>query len=144
MSMFEIKATWKGGLDGSGALTGEGLESIFSVPKKLNGQGLGTNPEELFLGAASTCFLITAGAVLSRMKVPFVQLEMHSDLEVEVGLGLDIRKIIHRPTVTLEKNATPETLKATNQALAQAEQYCMIAKAVKGNVGVEVVATITE
>jgi len=143
MTTFEIRARWTGGLDGVGSLTGEGLESKFSVPKDLKGPGLGTNPEELLLGAAASCFLITTAAILKRLNVSIANLSIQSQLEVEVGLGIDVRKLIHRPTVTVKSLATPEVVKTVNQALSQAEQYCLISKAIRGNVAIEVVAIIT-
>jgi peroxiredoxin-like protein len=30
----------------------------ISIPKEMNGPGIGTNPDEMLLGAASTCYII--------------------------------------------------------------------------------------
>ncbi len=144
MSKFEVRAHWKGALDGNGKITAPGLESSFSVSKDLNGSGIGTNPEELMLAAAAGCFLITTAAVLKRLNVPVSQLNITSELEMEVGQALKIKKIIHRPEVVLLGKKTGSTEEVVRRGLSTAEQYCLISKAVQGNVSVEVSAVISE
>ena len=143
VSQFYIRASYRGGLEGAGQLTGPSLESAFSVPKDLRGAGVGTNPEELFLGAAAACFLITTAAILKRFEIKTSHLEISSELEVEVGLGITLQKIIHRPTIHLENSGT-EIVAKVHEALAIAEKGCFVSKAVKGNATVEVIPTITE
>ncbi len=139
---FETRAHWTGDLHGSGSLAAAGLEAAYSVPKSLDGPGIGTNPEELLLGAAATCFLITLSAVLKRSQIDVRVLNLRSRLEVSTEKGFEIKRIQHFPSIRLPRGADESIAQAAETALRQAEEYCMVAKAIKGNVSVEVVPHI--
>lgn len=132
MHQFESRTTWTGALDGQGQLITSSTELMFSAPAALGGKGVGTNPEELLLGAAATCFLITLSAVLNRMQVPQQVLRVRSELEVSTEGGLTVRTLTHYPNVDAE---SPKVAKA----LEIAELNCLVAKAMKGNVVVRVI-----
>lgn len=140
--IFEMKAQWKGGLGGSGSLASKGIEVAFSVPKEIDGPGLGTNPEELLLAAAASCFLITLGAILERIKMVPSRLTLRSEIEVTSEKGLKITRIRHFPTIHLPKQAEGPQREALTQAIIQAEHYCIVANALRGNVTIEVTPEI--
>ncbi|UJF31919.1 OsmC family protein [Paenibacillus hexagrammi] len=131
---FELKANWQGGLQGSGQLEAGGLTAAISVPVPLGGPGIGTNPEELLLGAAATCYLITLGTLLQRQGIESVQLK--SEIFVSTGTSMHVHKIIHRPVVTFPSFFSSEQRDKLRKAAIRAEQTCMISKALRGNVEV--------
>lgn len=137
--IFRLSATWNGGRNGDGQITADNLETAISAPKEMDGPGIGTNPEELLIGAASTCYLITLAAVLANRNVPLAEVTLESEGKVVVENNRPrFASIIHRPRVVLGMDATDEQ-KASIPALAErAEKACMISKAMHGNVEITV------
>lgn len=135
---FELEASWTGSVDGHGSLKGEGLEAKFTAPVALGGQGGGTNPEELLLGAAGACYLITCSAILTRRKIPFLGLRVRSDATVENTEGIRMTQIRHFPTIRLPVGSSAEVENAALTAARLAEQVCLVSVAVRGNVAMEV------
>lgn len=140
---FHLNAQWQGGRLGEGTLASGNLQSKITVPKELGGPGVGTNPEEMLLGSISTCYLITLAAVIDNRKLPLVSLELASELVLNDEGGQHVDRIVHRPQIVLAAGATPEQVDTAHKAAERAEQACMISKAVRGNVGVSVEASIT-
>ena len=136
--LFRVKTKWSGGLNGTGELSFQTMEFPFSVPKSFNGVGVGTNPEELLLGASASCFLLTLGTVLTLQKIPVQRLTMESEIEVSTAGGLEVKRITHFPNLLLEENRNPEIQTKAEQAVAKAEAFCLISKALRGNVAVQV------
>lgn len=123
---------------GTGELKGEGLEARISIPGKLEGPGIGTNPEELLISAAMTCYMITLAAILEKRNIPIASLTLESEgiLTVENG-NLGFRQIIHRPRILLLTDHE-KAIQTANLAAHRAEQVCMITKALRGNVDISV------
>ena len=132
--VFEVRANWEGGLSGHGQLTSPALEIPFSASKSLKGAGIGANPEELLLGAAAACFLITLGTVFSLRKIPIGKLSIQSEIEVATENGLSVRRIRHVPSV----EDSPASDAEIHSCVRRAEEFCLISKALKGNVEVAV------
>lgn len=141
---FNLKGTWSGGRLGQGRIDTGGLGSAVSVPTELGGPGEGTNPEDMLLGSASTCYMITLASVLSNRQLPVVELTLNSELIASDEGGLHIESITHRPTIVLAADATPEQLDMAEKATHRAEQACMISKSMKGNVEFSVEPTISK
>ncbi|MBX6396211.1 MAG: SACOL1771 family peroxiredoxin [Alicyclobacillaceae bacterium] len=135
---FVLTASWRGGRNGEGEIACGNLRTVVSAPKEMDGPGVGTNPEELLLGAAATCYLITLAAVLERRELPVADLTVTSEGTVGTEGGLRFQKIVHRTRIRLSAGATAEQVEAARQAAERAEQACMISKAVRGNVEVSV------
>ncbi|MBP1967392.1 OsmC family protein [Paenibacillus aceris] len=133
---FDLKAEWSGGLDGTGHIQAGNLLAAISVPSQLEGPGIGTNPEEMLLGAAATCYLITLGMLLARQGI--ASLELKSEIFVENSPAMKVNRIIHRPQILVAAHTLPDQLDKINKAAYRAEQTCMISKALKGNVEVTV------
>jgi peroxiredoxin-like protein len=135
---FFMEATWQGGRLGTGELQGKGVRAAISIPAELGGPGAGTNPEELLIGAAMNCYLITLAAILEKRRFEVLALSCRSEGIVTVeGGSQSFAKIIHRPTVVLA-SADEEALEKVNHAVHRAEQACMISKALRGNVEIAV------
>lgn len=140
---FNLEANWEGGRAGGGQISSGHLKSAISIPAELGGPGTGTNPEELLLGAASTCYLITLGIVLENRKLPIQELTLASQCVLEDEGGLRFEKIIHRPHIVLAKGATEEQVETAQKAAQRADTACMVTKTLQGNVEVTVEPTIT-
>lgn len=133
---FELKATWTGGLDGTGHIQAGCLTTPISVPSEFDGPGMGTNPEEMLLGAAATCYIITLGALLQRTEI--LSLELQSHILVQNQPTMKVNAIIHRPLISVPPQTTEAQLDKINKAAIRAEQTCMISKALRGNVHISV------
>jgi peroxiredoxin-like protein len=135
---FFIKTDWPGLRNDVGTLNSTTMNSKISIPPEMDGPGVGTNPDEMLLGAAATCYIITLAAMLERSNIPKESLTMESEGIVEVEKGIiTYKKIIHRPILILSKECTNRDLNTANKLIAKAEHSCMISRAVKGNIIVE-------
>ncbi len=110
----------------------------------MDGPGIGTNPDEMLLGAAATCYIITLAAMLERSRIPKVSLTMDSEGIVDSEKGIiTYKKIIHRPRLVLSKECTEKDCNTAKKLAVKAEHSCMITRAIKGNVLVELDETIS-
>jgi peroxiredoxin-like protein len=141
--VFHLKAHWPGGRNDTGSIETKNLKTIVSIPPEMDGPGIGTNPDEMLLGAAATCYIITFAAMMERSKIKKIDLTMESEGIVDVTNGvITYKKIIHRPIVTIKRDL-PKNISTLLQKLAiKAEHSCMISRALKGNVEVEAILTI--
>ena len=144
LHQFTLKATWPGGRNAVGYLEADRLQTKISIPPEMDGPGVGTNPDEMLLGAAATCYLITTAAMIERADLMLEHIELSSVGEVDVTHGVfTYQRIIHQPIIALKKEATNEQLAELEQIVYQAEALCMISKALKGNVALEVQPHLT-
>lgn len=134
---FHLKADWPGGRDNVGYIDAGKLKTEISIPKEMDGPDIGTNPDEMLLGAASTCYIITLAAMIERAGLPLKEMGLTSEGIVDVTEGVfTYQKIIHRPKVVLERDASKDDLMRLDKLVKKAETSCMISKAIKGNVEV--------
>ncbi len=56
---LQYKTNWSGGRESVGDLKGDVLSEQISIPSGLGGNGTGTNPDELLVSAASSCYIIS-------------------------------------------------------------------------------------
>ncbi|KON69586.1 OsmC family protein [Peribacillus butanolivorans] len=144
MHHFHLSAEWPGGRNDIGTIQSGNLQTQISVPTEMEGPGIGTNPDEMLLGAASTCYIITFAAMLERSKIEKVSLTMQSEALVDVTNGVfTYKKIIHRPTLVLASITSEKEAEKARKLAVKAESSCMISRAIKGNVEVELNATIS-
>ncbi|XXM72242.1 OsmC family protein [Lysinibacillus sphaericus] len=141
---FFIKTDWPGQRNDVGTLTSSTLNTEISIPPEMDGPGAGTNPDEMLLGAAATCYIITLAAMLERSRIPKEALTMESEGIVEVDRGvITYKKIIHRPSLVISKHCTEKELVTAKRLAVKAEESCMISRAVKGNVAIELDEKVT-
>jgi peroxiredoxin-like protein len=134
-----VQASWRGSSQtGTGELSSESLRSTFSIPRDLGGPGKGTNTEELVLGAAGACYLITLSVLLGKRGVPYDTLEVRTDGTFLFDKGLHFVSVAHHPRIVLPATATAAHREAALAAAEQAEQGCMVSRAMRGNVAVSV------
>lgn len=132
---YEVKTMWTGPRNGVGTLTGSGFTTDLSIPANLGGPGVGTNPEELLLSAAASCYLITLCTLLTNRGIRYTEIQLTSEGYVEDDHGLRFDRIEHRPTILVDSE--PEEGEVKKLAL-HAEHACMISSALRGNVVVTV------
>ena len=140
---FKLHAHWPGGRNDSGIIESGNLHTKISIPKEMDGPGIGTNPDEMLLGAAATCYIITLAAMLERGSIDKESLTMESEAIVDVTNGVfTYKKIIHKPKLLLTERADEKALEKARRLCEKAESSCMISRAIKGNVEVELDAHI--
>lgn len=139
---FHLNGEWRGGLHGEGEIEAGSLKSSISVPKEFRGPGIGTNPEEMLIGSAATCYIITLASRLEKNNISVSHLSIQTEgVLTKVG-GLHFTDIIHRPKVLLVSTSTEEDVKKATALSFEAEESCMISKAMRGNVEFTVEPTI--
>ena len=62
---FKVKTEWLGGREEVGKLRGDIINENISIPSSLGGME-GTNPDELLVSAASSCYIISLAATLEK------------------------------------------------------------------------------
>ncbi|KUP23400.1 OsmC family protein [Paenibacillus sp. DMB5] len=140
---FHLKAVWNGGRNSEGHIDAGGLKTVISIPQEMGGPGTGTNPDEMLLGAAATCYLITLAAMLERSGITPQELTLESEATVDVTNNVfTYERITHKPRIVLRADVTEAELAKTDRLAHKAEQSCMISRAVAGNVTIETVPAI--
>lgn len=142
ITTYTANGTWSGGAlgAGEGSLDFGPIKTIYSAPKDLGGKGVGTNPEEMMVGAASGCFLITLGTVLRLQNVRYRRLEVASEGDFErTEKGPRMRQIRHYATIFVD---VMEDVGDLARHLQEAEEGCMVGAATSGNVLVRVSGTV--
>jgi peroxiredoxin-like protein len=142
---FHLKANWPGLRNDIGEIETKNMKTAISIPKEMDGPGIGTNPDEMLLGAAATCFIITLAAMMERSRLEKIDLTLESEGIVDVTNGvITYKKIIHRPLITLKQDASEKDMALANRLAEKAEASCMITRAIKGNVEVELQAEVVK
>lgn len=132
---FILDADWKGGRNSEGTISTGNLNTVISIPQPMGGPGTGTNPDEMLLGAAATCYIITLAAMLERSDIAVDRLTMRSEGHVDVTNNIfTYQQIIHRPQIVLAASAGEREREKALMLAHKAEQSCMISRAVAGNV----------
>ena len=141
--LFHLTANWPGLRNDVGTIEAGNLKTEVSIPPEMDGPGIGTNPDEMLLGAAATCYIITLAAMMERSRLEKEELTMESVGIVDVTNGvITYKKIIHKPRIVLKANATERDESLALRLAEKAETSCMISRAIQGNVVVELEATI--
>lgn len=135
---FILDADWPGLRNDSGEIRTKNLSTRISIPEEMDGPGIGTNPDEMLLGAAATCYIITLAAMMERSHLEKEGLRLQSEGIVDVTNGVfTYKKIIHRPFIILKDSATEHDIELAHKLAQKAETSCMISRAIKGNVELE-------
>ncbi|WHY73941.1 OsmC family protein [Fictibacillus enclensis] len=140
---FHLKANWPGLRNDVGEIEAGNLKTKISIPPEMEGPGVGTNPDEMLLGAAATCYIITLAAMMERSQLEKENLTMESEGIVEVTKGvITYKKIIHRPLIVLKEDASQKDQELAQRLAEKAETSCMITRAIQGNVEVSLEAKV--
>jgi peroxiredoxin-like protein len=132
---FIINGSWNGERNGKGIITSEGgLNLAVSAPKEFDGPGIGSNPEELLISSANTCYMITLAAMFGNRQIKVDQFEVSSvGILGKVDGKLKFEKIIHRPVITIgsEMNVPVEKFK---ELAERAEKACFISNTLRNSI----------
>ncbi|SET22050.1 OsmC family protein [Paenibacillus sp. NFR01] len=140
---FILKAVWNGGRNSEGTIEAGQLKTQISIPKDMGGPGVGTNPDEMLLGAAATCYLITLAAMLERAAVAVDSLTLTSEATVDVTNNIFTYEAIkHAPVITLPEGTAQQDIDKAQRLALKAESSCMISRAVAGNVRITTEPTV--
>lgn len=141
--IFKLQTSWDGGRNDTGEIRCENLKTTVSIPKEMDGPGIGTNPDELLLSAAATCYIISLAAMMERSNVK-ASLTLQSDGVVQVENNIfTYKQIIHHIEIFLEE-ASESNKRIAERLALKAEDSCMISKALRGNVEITVDCKIVE
>lgn len=137
--LFQLNAVWNGGRNSDGMIESGNLKTAISIPEPMGGPGVGTNPDEMLLGAAATCYLITLAASLERSGIETASLTLSSEGTVDVTDNIfTYERIVHRPHIVLKAGADLNKVQRAKLLAEKAEGACMISRAIAGNVGLAV------
>jgi len=132
-----------GGRAGIGQLMIGDLSREVSIPAELSGPGMGSNPDDLLLASASTCFTLTLAAMLDASGIEVKSLKVDSTLIAkEEKMVVSVEKIIHNLDLMLPEDTSDAKMEMAEKLAQRAESNCMISRALAGNVEVELMAMI--
>lgn len=141
MPTRKASAAWEGGLQGGkGTFKGEtgAVSGNYSFGSRFQ-EATGSNPEELLAAAHAACFSMQLSGLLEKNGTTPTRVETNAACIVEkVGPGFKITtmKLTVRATVPNIENATFQQVAAT------AKDICPVSQALKGNLDVQLDATL--
>ncbi len=128
----EVNAT--GGRDGHVHSSDGVIDLEIRKPRELDGQGGGTNPEQLFAAAWGPCYLGALGSVAAKTGVDVSE----ANVNVLVSFNKDGNAFVlsadldlHIPNISLEE---------AQELADKAHKACPYSKATRGNIEVRVTA----
>lgn len=135
--IYRVHGHWNGGLNGHGVTDNDRgtLHTEFSVPSTFGGPGGMTNPEEIFLSSACSCYLVTLALIADRMQIPVNHLscEVEGHVIPDEQDGYHFREIVLYPHMEIDGDEAKHE-ETIARAIRLAEQRCIISRAVKGSV----------
>lgn len=140
---FIVQTHWSGGRDVSGTVKGDIIDEAISIPASLEGIGVGTNPDEMLVAAASSCYIISLAATLERAHFTSVSINQQS-----IGTAsfknskFKMERITHQPTINVSPSEKEALKKRLQKLLKIADNNCMISNAIRGNVEILIEPTI--
>lgn len=110
------------------------IDATLSIPKEMGGNGLGTNPEQLFAAGYAACFHSALRTVARSLKANVDDSAVGAKVGIGPndagGFGLAVTLEVSLPHLTLDEA----------QALAdKAHQVCPYSNATRGNIAVDVI-----
>jgi Ohr subfamily peroxiredoxin len=131
---YTAHATAQGGRNGHSVSDDGKVDVRLSSPTELGGDGIGTNPEQLFAVGYAACFNGALALVAGKRGVDASQ----SRTRAHVGFGPEGRSFAI--TVDLESEIPGVDLETAQALVEAAHEVCPYSKATHGNVPVTVKA----
>lgn len=125
-----IYVTWDGKSTEEGTLRGHYLETNIAIPKSLGGSGNGTDPKELLISSAVTCYVATLKHMLDQRRAPVERFSLETKWEKK---GQKFH-IVHYPHAVMSQEASEKDEEMVRRLLLLAEEHCEVGKLLK-NVG---------
>lgn len=137
---FKCTAKFTGGYNGVGTIENKHLKSQISIPEEMNGPDIGTNPDEMLMSAAVTCFTITLSSYFEKNNLYTEVDHVDATASISVDKGLQTYESIAYNVYlkSLEDNVQEVNIPKLKRIIDKAENNCMITKALKGNVTVTI------
>jgi Ohr subfamily peroxiredoxin len=126
-----------GGRDGVVRSDDGVLDQVVKMPPALGGPGGGTNPEQLFAAAYSTCF---HGALRLVGRTEKIKISDDATVEAAIGIGPDDTSFAITATLTATLPGLDQD--QADDLVAKAHQVCPYSKATRGNVEVTLIAKV--
>ncbi|WP_438497023.1 OsmC family protein [Paenibacillus sp. IHBB 3054] len=124
----KLKMVWNGNKSGGGKIEAGYLNTEIAMPQSFGGSGGGTEPKELLVASAATCFLMTLVGLLEARSVAVDSLKMHSEASVSKEEGF---KIVHHPTIVLAGDATEDQAQLAERTIEAADRNCDVGNMLK-------------
>ncbi|EVJ03299.1 TPA: OsmC family protein [Staphylococcus aureus] len=136
---FKVQTSWQGGRNNVGNVQGDILSENISIPASLGGVGIGTNPDEMLVSAASSCYIISLAATLERAKFTDISIEQQSIGTACLNNGkFSMLKIVHHPQIQIPSDQIAQLEKRLPKLITIADNNCMISNAVRNNVDIKI------
>ena len=126
-----------GGRDGRVSTPDGVLDQDVRMPAALGGPGGATNPEQLFAAAYATCF---HGALRMVARNEGVAVPDSATVDAAVGLGKDDSGFAISATITAHLPGLDQA--QADELVHGAHQACPYSKATRGNIDVQLRATV--
>jgi Ohr subfamily peroxiredoxin len=137
-ALYTAEATSTGGGRDGHVRSADGIiDEDLRVPQSLGGPGGATNPEQLFAAGYSACFHGALRAIARERKVEIdtTTVDAAVSLEKDDDGGFKIAVVLNAHVPGLDQAAADELVHA-------AHQFCPYSKATRGNIDVQVTATV--
>lgn len=136
---FKVQTSWQGGRNNVGNVQSDILSENISIPASLGGVGIGTNPDEMLVSAASSCYIISLAATLERAKFTDISIEQQSIGTACLNNGkCSMSKIVHHPHIQIPSDQIAQLEKRLPKLITIADNNCMISNAVRNNVDIKI------
>ena len=126
-----------GGRDGHVRSSDGIIDQDVKFPKEMGGPGGATNPEQLFAAGYSACF---HGALRLAGKNNGVRIPDGTSVDAAVGIGRDDTSMAISVALTAHLPGLDQA--AADELVQAAHQLCPYSKATRGNVDVQLNATV--
>ncbi len=135
--VYTAEATVTGGRAAGHGRTSDGaLDVQLRTPKEMDGEGGGTNPEQLFAVGYAACFEGALGAVARREQVELGNVSIDSHVSLVTGenraFNIAVSLDVSLPGV--------EDAGRASEIVAAAHQVCPYSNATRGNIDVKLTA----
>lgn len=127
-SKTTVNIVWDGDKSGNGNVDAGFLKTQIAIPKVFGGNGEGTEPKELLITSAASCYLMTLVSLLEARRLTIDGLSMNSQASVSKEEGL---KITHFPKIVLPAGATEDKIQLANQTIESADRNCDVGNLLK-------------
>ncbi len=134
MPVYSTKTTWMGGYDGE-LSCGNGAVLPFSAPAASHGREGVLTPEDAFVGALNSCFMLMFLWAAERLKIELVSYECEAEGHVEEFL--DRTSTFDRVTLRPKIVARGCSVDAVRRTLKLAEKYSLVWQSIKAEVSLE-------
>ena len=136
-----LKTVWNGNIKGSGSIKATYLDTALAIPVNLGGTGEGSEPKEMLIASATTCFTMTLTGMLQMKKLPVDQILVDTESTNSKEDGF---KINHSCQIVLSADATEEQVQAATAMIALADKNCAVGNMLrKADVQIEAAGEVT-